>query len=119
MASTTTSTNSANERNAAATVRTTRGLLAIHGVQSWTVGNEQAWGRTPAEVGSIFYFLHFNFCIICFLHLFTFKKFKKIEYDKNNKNIYSTLICDLRMFSFSYVEMMNSCSIYNSSVPRM
>ena len=53
-----------NERDAAATARTTGGLLAIHGVQSWTVGNEQAQGRTPTEVSSIFYFSHFNFCII-------------------------------------------------------
>ena len=79
VASTTTSTNSANERDAAATVRTTRSLLAIHGVQSWTVANEQAWGRTPAEVGSIFYFLYFNFRIIYFciyLHLKNSKKYK-------------------------------------------
>ena len=31
-----------------------------------------------------------------------------MKYDKNNKNIYSTLICDLKMFSFSYVEMMKA-----------
>jgi hypothetical protein len=28
-------------------------------------------------------------------------------------------ICHLRMFSFCFVEMMNSCSVYNSSVPRL
>ena len=42
-----------------------------------------------------------------------------MKYDKNNKNIYSTLICDLRMFGFSLVEMMNSCSVYNSFVPKL
>ena len=42
-----------------------------------------------------------------------------MKYDKNNKNIHSTLICDLGMFSFSFVEMMNSCSVYNSSMPRL
>ena len=93
----------------------------IHGARSRTIGNEQAWRRTPIEVITIFYFLHFNFCII---YLFAFKKIKKyiiqkMKYDKNNKNIHSTLICDLEMFSFSFVEMMNSCSVYNSSVPRL
>ena len=42
-----------------------------------------------------------------------------MKYDKNNKNIYSTFICDLGMFSFPYVKMINSCSINNSSVPRL
>ena len=42
-----------------------------------------------------------------------------MKYDKNNENIYSTLIYDLRMSSFSYVKMMNSCFVYNSSVPRL
>jgi hypothetical protein len=42
-----------------------------------------------------------------------------MKYDKNNKNIYSTSICDLRMFSFSFIEMMNNCSIYNSSASKL
>ena len=42
-----------------------------------------------------------------------------MKYDKNNKNNYFALICDLRMFTFSFVEMMNNCSIYNSSVLRL
>ena len=71
MASIADTTNGANERDAAATARTAGGLLAIHGVQSQTVGDEQAWGRTPAEVSSIFYFPHFNFHII---YLLAFKK---------------------------------------------
>ena len=43
----TATTNGANERDAAATVRTIGDLLAIHGIQSWTVGNELAWGGLP------------------------------------------------------------------------
>ena len=46
-------------------------------------------------------------------------KIQKMKYDKNTKNMNSTLICVLGMFSFFYVEMMNSCSIYNSSMPRL
>ena len=42
-----------------------------------------------------------------------------MKYDKNNKNNYFTLICDLRMFNFSYVEMMNSYSLYNFSYVEM
>jgi hypothetical protein len=52
----------ANERDAKATVQCTGGLLAVHGIQSRIVGDEQAWGRPPAEVSTIF----------CFLHLFKY-----------------------------------------------
>jgi len=82
-------------------------------------------GEDPTEVSIIFYFPHFNFRIfIAFIYLLAFKnpkntKSKKIKYDKNKKNIHSTLICDLGMFSFYFVEMMSSCSIYNSSVPKL
>ena len=72
MASAAATTDGTNERNAEATARRADGLLAAHGVQSQTVGDELASRRTPAEVSSIFYFLHFNFCIIYFLYLFSY-----------------------------------------------
>ena len=82
MASTAATTNGANEHDATIIARIAGGLLMIHGIQSWTVGNEHAWGRTSVEVSNTF-FLHFNFHIIYFLHLFTFKKFKKYIIQKN------------------------------------
>ena len=85
MASTVATTNDANERDAATTARTVGGLLAIHGIQSQTVGNEQAWGRTPTEVSTIFYFLHFNFCIIYLLAFKKIYKIQKMKYDKTTK----------------------------------
>ena len=72
MASVAAATDGANERDAEATTRCRGGLLAIHGIQSRTIGGELAWGRTPVEVSSIFYFPHFNFRIIYFLHLFNY-----------------------------------------------
>ena len=40
-------TNGAIERDVEAIARRTGGLLAVHRIQSRTVGNELAWGRTP------------------------------------------------------------------------
>jgi hypothetical protein len=53
MAASATATNGVNERNAEVTARRAGGLLAVHGIQSRTVGGELAWGRTPVEVSSI------------------------------------------------------------------
>ena len=51
MASVAAAIDGANERDAEATT-CVGGLLAVHGIQSWTVGDELA------EVITIFYFLH-------------------------------------------------------------
>ena len=72
MAALAAATDGTNERDAEATTRRTGGLLAVHVIQCRTVGDELAWGRTPVELSSIFYFLHFNFRIIYFLHLFIY-----------------------------------------------
>jgi len=40
-----------------------------------TVGDKLAWGTTPVEVTTIFYFLYFNFCII-YLLAFKINKYK-------------------------------------------
>ena len=72
MASAAAAADGTNERAAEATARRTGGLLAVRGVQPQTIGHELAWGRTSTEVGSIFYFQHFNFCIIYFLQLFIY-----------------------------------------------
>jgi hypothetical protein len=68
VASTTATTNGTNERDVAATARIVGGLLAIHGVQSRTEGNEQAWGRTPAEVSSTLHFPHFKYLFYAFIY---------------------------------------------------
>ena len=49
MASATATTNGANEHDAAAIARTAGGLLAIHAVQSKTVGNELSLEEDPCR----------------------------------------------------------------------
>ena len=44
MASAATTINGAIERDAEATARRTVGLLAVHGIQPRTIGDELAWG---------------------------------------------------------------------------
>jgi hypothetical protein len=69
VASSAATTNGKNERTAKAIAWRADGLLAVHGIQSRTIGDELAWGRTPAEVSGIFYFLYFNFHIIFCIYL--------------------------------------------------
>ena len=59
MAPTAAATVRGHQRAAKTTAGSTGGLLAVHGIQSQTIGLELAWGRTPAEVTCIFYFSHF------------------------------------------------------------
>ena len=70
MAASAATTDVSKEHNTEATTRRVGGLLAVLGIQSWTIGLELAWGRTPAEVPCIFFvFLIFH---IYFLHLFIY-----------------------------------------------
>ena len=58
------------QRTAETTTRSTGGLLAVHGIQSQTIGHELAWGRTPTEVPYIFLaFLIFVFIFYNYLFI--------------------------------------------------
>jgi hypothetical protein len=74
MAASAAAINGTNEHNAEVIARRVGGILTVHGIQSRTVGDELAWGRTPAEVSSIFYSQRFNFalfnlCIYLFISI--------------------------------------------------
>ena len=70
------------QRTTKTTTGSTGGLLAVHGIQSRTIGLELAWGRTPAKVPCIFFvFLIFTF--IFYIYLLASKKIlKKIKNTK-------------------------------------
>ena len=80
MAASATATAGTNEHAAEATARRAGGLLAVHGIQSRTIGLELAWGRTPTEVPYIFYL------VSCIYFLALLKKSKHYKIPKNDKN---------------------------------
>ena len=67
MAASVATTDGANERAAKTKIRRVGGLLAVLGIQSWTIGPEQASGG-PRR-GTLYLFCIFIFRIY-FLHLF-------------------------------------------------
>ena len=69
MASTAAATVRGYQHTAETTAGSTGGLLAVHGIQSQTIGLELAWGRTPAEVTCIFYFSYFKLSHLLFISI--------------------------------------------------
>jgi hypothetical protein len=58
------SANDANERATEAIARPYDGLVAVAGVQPWTVSHELAWERTPYYGGNLYLAFMFIFIIL-------------------------------------------------------
>jgi hypothetical protein len=61
MAASAVATDDASERTAETIACPAGVLLAVHGIQSWTIGLELVWGRTLQRYLVSFYFSHFYF----------------------------------------------------------
>ena len=86
MASTVAAIEGANKFDVEATTRRRGGLLAIHGIQSRTIGGELAWGRTPVEVSSIFYFTYFFIFALFISCIYTIISIQKNQKYKTQRN---------------------------------